>query len=95
MSLLSYLRFHINDEMLSAFHEDVQRMLSMAQRQPGFQWAQNLRDESNRAVHVILSEWDSRDNMRAWEHSPDHEAIMQKYELAYVEPMVHRRFLPE
>ncbi len=94
MSVLSYLWFNIKEENLPEFHEDVDRMLRLAEDYPGFQWAQVLRDESNRAVHVILSEWDSRDDMRSWEHFEEHEGIMTKYEDRYVEPMHHRRFVP-
>lgn len=95
MTVLSYLWFNIKDEHLPEFHQDTDDMMRLAKNAPGFQWAQILRDESDRAVHVILSEWDSRDDMRAWEHSTAHEAIMDKYEDRYAEPMRHRRFVPE
>lgn len=94
MAVLSYLRLAIKEEMLPDLQRDLEEMLRLARARPGFQWAQLLRDRENPAVHVVLSQWEAAEDIRAWEHSLQHEAIMQKYDSHYVEKVVHRRYSP-
>ena len=45
-------------------------------------------------VYIVVSEWDTVEQVRAWEHVPEHEAAAKRWEPLYREPLVHRRFTP-
>ena len=94
MAVLSYLRLAIEEEVLPEFQRDLGEMLRLARGRPGLQWAQLLGDGENPNVHVVLSQWEAVEDIRAWEHSPQHEAIMQKYDPHYAEEVIHRRYSP-
>lgn len=95
MPILSYLRFAMRDQAdRAAFEKDLDDMLTLAESQPGFRWAEVSRSLTDEAVYVVISEWDEVDQVRAWEHVPEHEAVMARWEEGYREPFVHRRFVP-
>jgi heme-degrading monooxygenase HmoA len=95
VTILSYLRFAIEDGSDSeAFEDDLDRMLELSREQPGFRWAEVARGLSDPTVYVIVSEWDEVEQVRAWEHHPEHEQVMDRWEGRYREPFVHRRFVP-
>ena len=95
MSILSYLRFALTaDADHDAFARDIEGMRALAARQPGYRWAEVGRDPADPTVWVVVSEWDSVEQVRAWEHHPDHEALYEPWEAHYREPFVHRRFTP-
>jgi heme-degrading monooxygenase HmoA len=95
VTILSYLRFALQqgaDE--SAFERDLADMLSLCRSQPGFRWAEVARATTGETVYLVVSEWDEIEQVRAWEHHPEHEAVMDRWEGEYREPFVHRRFVP-
>ncbi|MEX0832909.1 MAG: antibiotic biosynthesis monooxygenase family protein [Actinomycetota bacterium] len=95
MSLMSYLRFVLAEGAdRESFEEDLRTMLERATSQPGFQWAEIGRDPWDDRRFVVVSEWDDVENVRAWEHHPEHEAVIDRWDKQYQDEAVHRRFVP-
>lgn len=69
-------------------------MLSLSRSQPGFRWAEVARAITGDTVYLVVSEWDEIEQVRAWEHQPEHEEVMDRWEGEYREPFIHRRFVP-
>ncbi len=93
--ILSYLRFALKpDADVAAFERDLAAMLELGKEQPGFRWAEVARGVADDRVYVVVSEWDTVEQVRAWEHHPDHEALYDVWEPHYREEFVHRRFVP-
>jgi heme-degrading monooxygenase HmoA len=93
--ILSYLRFALADAAdWSAFEKDLDDMLALAISQPGFQWSEVTRSLTDPAVYVVVSEWDEVEQVRAWEHQPEHEEVIERWAQRYREDFVHRRFVP-
>ena len=69
-------------------------MLELAKGQPGYQWAEMGPSMTDPSIYLVVSEWDDVELVRAWEHVEEHAGIMQKWEPAYREPLLHRRFVP-
>ncbi|MBI4531864.1 MAG: antibiotic biosynthesis monooxygenase [Candidatus Latescibacteria bacterium] len=89
MSVLSYLKLDFKkDEELLAAEEDITRMLDLVKQQKGFQSVEVLKAVDNPKTYVFLSYWDTVDDIRAWEHQPDHEAVMDRYDYE----LVHKRY---
>jgi heme-degrading monooxygenase HmoA len=95
VTILSYLRFVLKDEAdTEAFERDLDGMLRLSRRQPGFRWAEVARGVIESRMYLVVSEWDDVEQVRAWEHHPEHETVMDLWENEYREPLVHRRFIP-
>ena len=89
MSVLSYLKLDFKkDEELPAAEKDIALMLDLVTKQKGFQSMEVLKAADNPKTYVFLSYWDTVDDIRAWEHHPDHEAVMDKYDY----DIVHKRY---
>ena len=89
MSVLSYLKLIFKkDEELPNARRDIAKMLDLVKQQRGFQSAETLLSPDNPKTYVFLSWWDTVDDIRAWEHHPDHVAMMKKY--AYT--LIHKRY---
>ena len=95
MPILSYLRFALRDEAdREAFERDLHAMLRLGREQPGFQWTEVARSLFDDRVYVVVGEWDDVEQVRAWEHHPEHEVVIHRWEGEYREELVHRRFVP-
>ena len=94
MTVVSYLRLPIKQEYVAEFERDMDEMLALVKDQPGFYRAEVLRARDDLDTFVILSEWESRDHIKAWEHSPRHEEIMKLYEDHYREKFRTRKYTP-
>ena len=92
MSILVYLRLAVDQKDVPEFERDLAQMDALARAQPGFIWSETLRSPDATATYVILSEWEARDHSRAWEHSPRHEEIMDKWGKRYAQAYKKRRF---
>ncbi|MBI2166136.1 MAG: antibiotic biosynthesis monooxygenase [Chloroflexi bacterium] len=92
MAVLVYLKLFIKVEANSRFEQDLAELDRLARQQPGFTWSEILRPVSQGDEWVILSEWESREHSRAWEHSPRHEEIMRAWAGHYARPYLKRRF---
>ena len=90
-----YLRFALSPEAdPAAFEDDLLAMRRLAEAQPGFHRSQVGRDPWNERTYLVVSEWDEVEQVRAYEHHPEHEAIMARWEDLYEEAFQHRRFVP-
>lgn len=95
MTILVYLRFSLAETAdLDEFRGDLWAMAELAEEQPGHHWSEighSIRDQS---VFVIVSEWSTVDDVRAWEHDDRHVEIQHKWEPQFREALVHQRFTP-
>jgi len=95
MTILSYLKFSMREDFdRRDFEQDLRAMLTLAERQPGYEWAEMGPSMTDGHVYVIVSEWDDVERVRAWEHVEEHEGIGKKWEPHYRETLLHRRFVP-
>ena len=95
MAILSYLRFALRDEAdREEFERDLDDMMRLTRRQPGFRWAEMGRSLEDGVVYIVVSEWDDVEQVRAWEHHPEHEVVIKRWETRYRDTFVHRRFVP-
>jgi heme-degrading monooxygenase HmoA len=95
MTILSYLRFSLLPHAdLQDFDRDMRDMLTLGREQPGYRWTEMGPSMVDPGVYLVVSEWDTVEQVRAWEHVPEHEAVAKKWEPFYREPLVHRRFTP-
>jgi heme-degrading monooxygenase HmoA len=95
MTVLAYLRFVLaNETDREPFERDLIAIRDLAGSQPGFRWTEVGRDPWDGRRYVVVSEWDEVDQVRAFEHVPEHEKIIHRWETRYGEEFVHRRFVP-
>ena len=95
MTVLAYLRFVLDEEAdRAAFELDLAAMMDLADAQEGFRWGEIGRDPWDERTYIVVSEWDEIDQVRAFEHHPGHEPIIDRWEPHYAEEMTHRRFVP-
>jgi heme-degrading monooxygenase HmoA len=80
MSVVSYLKLHLKPEFLPEFERDLQEMVQLSREQSGFLSVEVLRPVDRDSEYVIISEWESEDAFKAWEHSFRHEEIIGLYE---------------
>lgn len=94
MPVLSYLKLMYKPEEFSKSVDDLERMLALAKGQKGFLWAEVTQPRDDRYTWIILSEWEMVEDLRAWEHHPDHEKVMDENKPRFRDKEVHRRFQP-
>ena len=95
MPILSYLRFALTEDAdVTVFERDLEAMRVLAASQPGHLWSAVARSTHEERVWVVASEWEEVEQVRAWEHHPEHEVLYDIWEPRYREPFVHRRFVP-
>ena len=94
MPILSYLKLSIRDEDTAAFERDLEEMLKLAPRQPGFESQEVYQLRGEPSTYLVLSQWESVDHLRAWEHSPKHEEVIRRNEPRFRQSEVHQRYVP-
>jgi len=95
MTVLAYLRFVLlPDADREGFERDLSAVRDLAEEQPGFRWSEIGHDPWDDRTYLVVSEWDEVEQVRAFEHHPEHEAIMARWDPRYAETFVHRRFVP-
>ena len=95
MSLFVYLRLAARPEDVAEFEADLKEMDDLSRVQTGYIWSETLKADESEPTYVVLSEWESREDSRAWEHSPRHDEIIDKWANRYAQPFVRRRFTSE
>lgn len=93
MAVLSYLKMRVKPEEVARFEADMREMLALARQQSGFRWAETFRGLTDRTTYAVLSEWDTPEEMKAWEHHQRHEQIMGSASSRFAEPLLHRRYI--
>jgi heme-degrading monooxygenase HmoA len=95
LTVLAYLRFVLAEEAdRGRFEDDLAAIRVLAEAQPGHRWSEVGRDPWDPRTYVVVSEWDEVEQVRAFEHHPEHERIIHCWETSYAEEFVHRRFVP-
>ena len=74
------------------FLKDIDAMLELAKKQKGFISAEVWKShaETNPVVYMVESEWETREDMAAMEHHPEHDEVMSGYPHA----PIHLRVVP-
>ena len=68
MSIVSYLRLFPREEHLEDFQHSLEALLQLVKEQKGFISVEVLRPHDNSTRYVIVSEWESEEDFKAWEH---------------------------
>ncbi len=93
--MLVYLRFVLKPEAdREGFERDLASMQELARRQPGFHWSEVGGGSFDERTYLVVSEWEDVEQVRAYEHHPEHQAVMERWEEQYAETFQHRRFVP-
>ena len=94
-SWLSVLQFFVKEDDTEGFEQLCEEMYEHAKKQPGFRWAHYGRSMID-GRYFIISEWDSRKNMKDWEDEEQHSLAMEKGEPLYHagRDMQNRKFIP-
>ncbi len=79
MSVFSYLKLPIPEGEEERMQQDMYAMIPVAKEATGYIWAEVLRPINGEASYVIASEWESLDDLRGWEHSPQHQPTVDSY----------------
>ncbi len=79
MSIFSYLKLPIPEGEDEKMLHDMEAMIPIAKEFPGHIWSEVLRPMNGEASYVIVSEWESIEDLRAWEHSPQHQPVVDSY----------------
>lgn len=66
MRVLSYLRMEIDPDQTSSYEKDLEEMLRMARKMPGFLEANVFQVRGEPSTYLVLSEWESHEAMRAF-----------------------------
>lgn len=91
MAIFSYLKLSFFEGTdFSELNKEMDSLMELAKSQKGFQWADLYTDPKDTKVYLIVSLWDTVEEIRAWEHHPVHEAAMDKYP----HTLVHQRYTP-
>lgn len=92
---VSILQFFVRESEQPLFTSDMDDMYELAQKQPGYMWAHYGRSAVDGRWFVI-SEWETYEQMKAWEHEETHEAIGEVNEARYEagRDMENRKFIP-
>ncbi len=92
MSIFVYLKLAVKSEDVAEFERDMHSMDELSKRAPGFMWSDILKSTTAPNTWIVVSEWEARDNTRAWEHSAAHEEIMKKWDKRYAEKWTKKRY---
>ena len=79
MSVISYLKLRPKQAFAEQFQRELEELLQLVRQQKGFISVEVLRPTDDGTAYVILSEWETEDDFRAWEHSPRHQEVMDDY----------------
>ena len=81
MSVVSYLRLTPKQEFLQQFRRELDELLEVVREHKGFIGVEVLQPIGDSADYVIVSEWESQEDFKAYEHSPRHAEIKADYNL--------------
>ena len=79
MSVVSYLKLIPKPEFLGEFRRDLEELTHAVHQQKGFISVEVLHPMNDANEYVILSEWESEEDFKAWEHSPRHQEILDDF----------------
>ena len=94
-TLLSVLQFFVKEGSTEEFEELMEEMYESAQKQPGYIWGNYGRSMVD-GRYFVISEWESRTDMKAWEEEERHKAVGEDAKTYYEagRDMQNRKFIP-
>ena len=81
MSVVSYLKIKPKQPFVKQFQRELEELTGLVGQQKGFIGVEVLHPTSDADAYVILSEWETEEDFKAWEHSSRHQDIMDEYNL--------------
>lgn len=92
---LSMLQFFVKESETDAFLHDMEEMYELVRKQPGYLWGHYGRSMVD-GRFLVVSEWQTYDEMKAWEHEARHEEVGDINEPRYEagRDMQNRKFVP-
>jgi heme-degrading monooxygenase HmoA len=92
---VSILQFFVKDGDQADFEKDLDAMYELGKKQPGYIWAHYGRSMID-GRYFVISEWESYEQMKAWEHEETHEALGDAWETRYEagRDMENRKLIP-
>jgi heme-degrading monooxygenase HmoA len=92
---VSILQFFVKEPDQAQFEQDLDAMYELGKKQPGYIWAHYGRSMID-GRYFVISEWESYEQMKAWEHEPTHEALGDAWEPRYEagRDMENRKLIP-
>jgi heme-degrading monooxygenase HmoA len=94
-SWLSVLQFFVKERAAEDFERDLESTYELATNQPGFISGHYARSKVD-GRYIVISEWKTREDMKAWEDYEEHKGIMDEHESSY-QPgrgAQNRKFIP-
>lgn len=92
MRVLSYLRMEIDHDQIEAYEEDLEEMMRLATKMPGFLGVDVFQARGEPNVYLVLSEWESHEAMRSFLMLARHVEIIRGYKRGYGEGFERRRY---
>lgn len=80
---LSVIQFFVRDGEAETFERDMEEAYELAKKQPGYRWGHYGRSMVD-GRYFVISEWDTYETMKAFEHEARHEEIQDASEKRYV-----------
>jgi heme-degrading monooxygenase HmoA len=90
--VLSYLQMEIDPGQIEAYEEDLEEMMRLARKTPGFLGVETFQARGEPNVYLVLSEWESHEAMRSFLMRPRHVEIIRGYKRGYGEGFERRRY---
>jgi heme-degrading monooxygenase HmoA len=92
---LSVLQFFVKESSTADFEQLMEEMYESAQKQPGYIWGHYGRSMVD-GRYFVISEWESREEMKAWEDEERHKAVGEDVKTYYEagRDMQNRKFIP-
>jgi heme-degrading monooxygenase HmoA len=92
---LSVLQFFVRESASAEFERYMEEMYELAGKQPGYLWGHYGRSMVDGRWFVI-SEWETYEDMKDWEHETRHEAVGEEVKPLYEagRDMQNRKFVP-
>jgi len=92
---VSILQFFVKESDQADFEQDLDAMYELGKKQPGYIWAHYGRSMID-GRYFVISEWESYEQMKAWEHEETHEALGDAWESRYLagHDMENRKLIP-
>jgi heme-degrading monooxygenase HmoA len=92
---LSVLQFFVKDAATEDFETLMEEVYASAQKQPGYIWGHVGRSMVD-GRYFVISEWERREHMKAWEEEERHKAIGEDAKTFYEtgRDMENRKFIP-
>lgn len=94
MSILSLFHIEVNPDQEQAFVADFMATLPIALKQKGLKSATAYTPVGEKHKYLLITEWESEDDIKAWMEVPDHKKVIAKAG-QYVKDHCIKRYCPK